>query len=165
MEIWGWAVKLYGHIYIMYETFIFATRIVELNTAIQNLWLRYYFSMTQQSLLDQVLLIIVASLSNSDTPHSVGLLWTSGQPDAEASTWQYTTITRDSHPCPGGIRTYKPSKRPQTHALTLLVLMWRIGWAHNNARKKRIGRWDVFVTVHPWYNYINNQLDATITVY
>ena len=117
MEIWGWAVKLYGHIYIMYETFIFATRIVELNTAIQNLWLRYYFSMTQQSLLDQVLLIIVALLSNSDTPHSVGLLWTRGQPDAEASTWQYTTITRDSHPCPGGIRTYKPSERPQTHAL------------------------------------------------
>ena len=49
--------------------------------------------------------------------------------------------------------------------LTLIVLMWRIGWAHNNARKLRIGRWDVFVTVHPWYNYINNQPDATITVY
>ena len=49
--------------------------------------------------------------------------------------------------------------------LTLIVLMWRIGWAHNNARKYRIGRWDVFGTVHPWYNYINNQLDATITVY
>ena len=49
--------------------------------------------------------------------------------------------------------------------LTLIVLMWRIGWAHNNARKLRIDRWDVFVTVHPWYNYINNQLDATIPVY
>ena len=49
--------------------------------------------------------------------------------------------------------------------LTLILLMWRIGWAHNNARKEWIGRWDVFVTVHPWYNYINNQLDATITVY
>ena len=49
--------------------------------------------------------------------------------------------------------------------LTLIVLMWRIGWAHNNARKLRIGRWDDFVTVHSWYNYINNQLDATITVY
>ena len=50
-------------------------------------------------------------------------------------------------------------------SLTLIVLMWRIGWAHNNARKQWIGRRDVFVTVHPWYNYINNQLDATITVY
>jgi hypothetical protein len=33
-------------------------------------------------------------------PHSVGLLWTSDQPDAETSTWQHTTITRDIHPCP-----------------------------------------------------------------
>jgi len=49
--------------------------------------------------------------------------------------------------------------------LTLIVLMWRIGWAHNNARKQRIARWVVFVTVHPWYNNINSQLDATITVY
>ena len=50
-------------------------------------------------------------------------------------------------------------------SLTLIILMWRIGWAYNNARKQRIGRWDVFVTVHLWYNYINNQLHATITVY
>ena len=50
-------------------------------------------------------------------------------------------------------------------SLTLILLTWRIGWAYNNARKQRIGRWDVFVTVHPWYNYINNQLGATITVY
>ena len=48
--------------------------------------------------------------------------------------------------------------------LTLILLTWRIGWAHNNASKYRIGRWDVFVTVHPWYNYINNQLVATVTV-
>jgi hypothetical protein len=31
--------------------------------------------------------------------HSVGLLWTSDQPDAETSTWQHTTFTRDRHPC------------------------------------------------------------------
>jgi hypothetical protein len=34
-----------------------------------------------------------------DTPHSVGLPWTSDQPDAEISTWQHTTITRDRRPC------------------------------------------------------------------
>jgi len=33
--------------------------------------------MTQQSLVGQGLLIIEASRSHSDTPHSVGLLWTS----------------------------------------------------------------------------------------
>ena len=29
------------------------------------------------------------------TPHSVGIPWTSDQPDAENSTWQQTTLTRD----------------------------------------------------------------------
>jgi hypothetical protein len=32
-----------------------------------------------------VLLILKASRSHSDTPHSVGLLWTCDQPDAEAT--------------------------------------------------------------------------------
>jgi hypothetical protein len=35
-------------------------------------------------------LIIEASRSHSDTPHSVGLLWTSDQPDAETSTLQHS---------------------------------------------------------------------------
>jgi hypothetical protein len=34
------------------------------------------------------------------TPHSLGLLWTSDQPDAEAITWQHTKLTTDIHPCP-----------------------------------------------------------------
>jgi hypothetical protein len=42
-----------------------------------------------------------ASRSHSvDTPHSVGLLWTSDQPVAETSTWHHTTLTTDRHPCP-----------------------------------------------------------------
>jgi hypothetical protein len=45
-----------------------------------------FFSVAQQPLVDQGLLIIVASRSHSDTPHSVGLLWTCDQPDAETST-------------------------------------------------------------------------------
>ena len=32
------------------------------------------------------------------TPHSVGLLWTSDQPDEENSTWSHTTLTRHRHP-------------------------------------------------------------------
>jgi len=59
----------------------------------------------------QGLLIIEDSLSHSDTPHSVGLLWTSDQPDAETSTLQHIKITRNRHPCPSGIRTNNPSKR------------------------------------------------------
>jgi hypothetical protein len=42
--------------------------------------------MAQQPLLGQGLLIIEASGSNSDTLHSVGLPWTSDQPDAQTST-------------------------------------------------------------------------------
>jgi hypothetical protein len=34
-----------------------------------------------------------------DTLHSVGLLWASDKSDAETSTWQHTTLTRDRHPC------------------------------------------------------------------
>jgi hypothetical protein len=56
----------------------------------------------RQPLGDLGLLIIDNSRSHSDTPHSVGLLWTSDQPDAEISTWQNTTRTRDIH-TPGGI--------------------------------------------------------------
>jgi len=48
----------------------------------------------------QGLLIFEVSQSHSDTPHSVGLLWTSDQSDAETSTRQHTTLTRDKHPCP-----------------------------------------------------------------
>jgi len=48
--------------------------------------------------------------------HSVGLLWTSDQPDAETSTGQHRTLTTDSHiHAPGGIWNRNPgSKRPRT---------------------------------------------------
>ena len=52
------------------------------------------------ALMGKGLLIIEDSWSHSDTPHSVRLLWTGDQPDAETSTWQHTTLTRDRHPCP-----------------------------------------------------------------
>jgi hypothetical protein len=57
--------------------------------------LPFCFCMVQQPLVCQDL-IIEASWSHSDTPHSVGLLWTSDEPDAEAYTWQHT----DRHTCP-----------------------------------------------------------------
>ena len=63
-----------------------------------------------------------ASRSLSDTANSVGLLWTSDQPEAEASTLHHRTFTRererDTH-APGWIRTRNPTKneRPQSHFL------------------------------------------------
>jgi hypothetical protein len=48
----------------------------------------------------RAILTIDASRSYSGTPHTILLLWTSDQPDTENSTWQYTTLTTDRHPCP-----------------------------------------------------------------
>jgi len=45
--------------------------------------------MLQQPIVSQDLLITKASRSHSDTPRSVGLLWTSDQPGAQISTWQH----------------------------------------------------------------------------
>jgi len=53
----------------------------------------------QQPLAGRGLLIFQASRSHLDTLQSVGLLWTSNQPDAQTSTWQHTTLSRDRHPC------------------------------------------------------------------
>ena len=41
-----------------------------------------YFSMAQQHIVGQDLLVIDALRSHSDTPQSVGPLWTSNQPDS-----------------------------------------------------------------------------------
>ena len=55
------------------------------------------FSMAHQSLVGQGLRNIEASRSHSDTPHSVGLLWTSDQPGTQTSTLQHTTLRRHSN--------------------------------------------------------------------
>jgi hypothetical protein len=55
--------------------------------------------MAQQPLVDKDLLTGQASRSHSDTPHSVGPLWTGDQHDTEIATWQHTTLSRDRHPC------------------------------------------------------------------
>ena len=73
-------------------------------------YLRIFFLIVQQPLVDQGLLIIKALRSHSKTPHSVGLLLTSDQPVAETPTWKHTTLRTDIHG-PGGIRTRNPSKR------------------------------------------------------
>jgi hypothetical protein len=77
------------------------------------------FSMVQQPLVGQGLLTVEASRSHSDTPHSVGLLWTRDQADAETSTWQHTnTHNRQTSMSPAGFESAIPeSERPQIYAL------------------------------------------------
>jgi hypothetical protein len=51
---------------------------------------------------------------------SVGIFWTSDRPVAETSTWQYTILTTDRHPCLR--RNSNPnSELPQNHALDRAV--------------------------------------------
>jgi len=52
-----------------------------------------------------------------DTPHLVGLLWTSDQPNAQTSTWQHTTLTRDSINAPGRNRNHNPSQREAANSI------------------------------------------------
>ena len=62
--------------------------------------LTYFLYHCATALVVQGLLIVEDSPSHSDTPHSVGLLWMSDQPDAETCTWQHTTLTRNRYACP-----------------------------------------------------------------
>ena len=63
----------------------------------------------QLSLVGQGL-FISDTLLHSDKSHSVGLPWTSDQPDTETSTWQHTTLTTERH-FPRRGRNRKPSKQ------------------------------------------------------
>jgi hypothetical protein len=67
--------------------------------------------MVQQPLVGQGLLIIKTSRSHSDTPHSVGLLCTSDQPDAETSTYNVQPSWQTDIQVPGGIRTRNRRKQ------------------------------------------------------
>jgi len=85
----------------------------------------YACSMVQQPLVDQGFLIIEVSRSHSETLRSVGILWTSDQPDAETSTWQHVTLTRDRHAHPRRDSNLLASKLAAT-----------------DPRKRKRGHWD-----------------------
>jgi hypothetical protein len=70
----------------------------------------HFFGHDATAPVGQDLPIIEDSRSHSDIPHSIGLLWTSDQPDSEDCTWQNLSLTRERHPCPGGIRTHRLNK-------------------------------------------------------
>ena len=62
-------------------------------------------------------LISEAATSHSDTPHSVGILWTSDRPVAETLP-ENTQYSRQTSMPPAGFEPAIPAReRPQTHAL------------------------------------------------
>ena len=83
--------------------------------------------MARQSLMGQGILIIEASRLHSDTPRSVGLLWTGDRSVAETSTLQHTTQT--CMPPAGFEHTIPAGELSQTDALDRAVT--RIGKSHD----------------------------------
>jgi len=79
----------------------------------------FRFFMRRQPFVGQMLLIIEASRSHSDTTHPLGLLWMNDQPNIETSTWKHVVrIKRQtSMPSAGFEPAIPKSERPQTHAL------------------------------------------------
>jgi len=51
-------------------------------------------------------------MTHTYTP-KLGWISLEDQPVAETTTWQYTTLTTERHPFPGGIRTINPNPRPR----------------------------------------------------
>ena len=88
------------------------------------------FFVARQILIGQDVFFTESSLPHSDTPHSVKLLLTRVQPDAETATLQHTTLTRDRHPCPRqNLNPHlEPTERPQTHTLDFAAS--GIGWKY-----------------------------------
>ena len=61
-------------------------------------------------------------IARNDTPHSVGLLWTSDHPVAETSTWQHSTHNRQTSMPPAEFEpAISASEWPQTYALDRAV--------------------------------------------
>ena len=110
--------------------------------------------MVQEPLVDQILLIIEDSRSHSDIPQSVGILWTSDQPDAENATSQNTTFIthRDPRKLWDSNPSFPASERLQTHALDRAATV--IG--------PRIIDHDIIPSV-TLRNYLNNELILTLS--
>ena len=97
-----------------------------------------------------------------DTPHFVGLLWTSDQPVAETCTWQHTATTRGRHPCPrqNSNPLSKHASRRRPTPWTALPLVSK-GYGTRNPEHK----WLVLERcyVRNWWKELNFELDLLCT--
>jgi hypothetical protein len=115
-------VELYGFLFFMawsIGTEYSINNVSPLSVKFQPI-VRFFLSTARQPLLGQGVLIIQASRSDSNTLHSVGLLWTSDQPDADVC--RTTKHSQQTSMSPGWIRTHSPSERAAaTHVLDRAV--------------------------------------------
>jgi hypothetical protein len=99
--------------------------------------------MAQQLLVVEGFIIIGDSRSHSDTPYSVGILWTSDQPDAEPSTLLHSAFTTDRHPC--SRRDKNPQSKQASNRKPTPLTAQSLGSAHvQNTNSSSIKRVRVF---------------------
>jgi hypothetical protein len=109
---------VYFHRYSFVKSYLTVYTLNSCVSAGSKAYERLIFSpMGQQPLVSQDF-ISEASQSHSDTSLSVGLPWTSDQPDAETSTWQHSTHKRQKSMPSAGFELIIPaSERPQADAV------------------------------------------------
>jgi len=91
-----------------------------------QIYICFYHGVT--ALVGQGHIIIEDSWSHSDSPQSVGLLWTSYQLEAETSTRQHTTFTRDRRPIPRWVSNPQSQQASGRRHTTLDSAATEIGW-------------------------------------
>jgi len=87
--------------------------------------------------------------------HSIGLLWTTVWTITEASTWQHTTLTTDSHPCP---RQYSKLQSQQRCSCRLThYTAWPLGsaWVFLT-QTNMIFAFDVLLSIFKVFSSISN---------
>ena len=111
----------------------------------------FSFPTAQQHIVCQGLLL-EASRSHSDTPHSIGFLWTNDRPITQASTWYHTILTRDISHAPGGIRNLNPSKRAAAHPHLRTRGHWDQLWKKTVSQNLRdsLNKWHWIASQQVW---------------
>jgi hypothetical protein len=88
-----------------------------------------------------------ASRSHSlDKPNSIGLPWSSDQPDSETSACERTTVTSDRHPCPRGFRIHTAIKRAALGRAATGIRSWNSN-VQNSGDRLKMKFWIVRNTV------------------
>ena len=117
--------------------------------AVEN-FTTYFLTRAQHLLLEKGSLIVKTSRSHSNTAHSIGLLWTSDQPDAKTSTWRHTavphsqqthnstTLTTDTQQCHTQNRHTAVPHSQQTHSSATLTTDTQQSHTHNPSKRETV---------------------------
>jgi hypothetical protein len=120
-----------------------------------------FFPIVQQPIVGQGLLMTEASRSHSDTPHSVGLLWT--RISQTRDLWQHTTLTQDRYPCPlAGFEPAIPKPdRPHNHPWDKgdhwnlhWIIVGGFKWLYNKMRFLKFLFWFSYPLLYPFIGLI-----------